>query len=308
VGRRTLPPGRFSLDPGRAGWQRGAVQLNPRYGDDPVVVVEGDPTAIAGPVVRQRRRFVEELGRLSDDQWAQASRCEGWSARDVIVHLDSTNTFWTFSLSAGRAGEPTRFLATFDPVASPAELVAAAGAKPPEEVLASFSASTEAFAQLVESFTDDEWTLVAESPPGHVSATALAHHALWDSWVHERDVLLPLGRTPAEEPDEVAACLRYAAALAPGLALTNGVDATGTLALRATDPDLAFVVEVDGRVTVRDGAPTPADPIDLTLTGGAVDLVEALSMRRPLDADVPADAAWLVQGLADVFETDPDRR
>lgn len=308
MGRRTLPPGRSPLDPGRAGWQRGAVLLNPRYGDDPVVVLEGDPAAIAGPLVRQRRRFVEELGQLSDDQWAQPSRCAGWSAQDVIVHLDSTNTFWRFSLAAGRSGEPTRFLATFDPVASPAELVAGAGPKAPEEVLASFAASTEAFAQLVESMADDEWTVLAESPPGHVSASALAHHALWDSWVHERDVLLPLGLTAPEEADEVAACLRYAAALAPGLALTNGADGTGTLLVHATDPDLAVFVEVDGRVTVRDGAPTPAGPIDLMLTGDAVELVEALSMRRPLGRELPADAAWLVQGLADVFETEPDRR
>lgn len=113
------------------GWQRGVVQINPRYGDDPVVVIAGDPAAVGRPAVRQRRRFAEELARLTDDQWAHPSRCEGWSAKDVVVHLDSTNAFWAFSLSAGRTGEPTRFLATFDPVASPAELVAGAGAKAP---------------------------------------------------------------------------------------------------------------------------------------------------------------------------------
>ena len=28
----------------------------------------------------------------------------------------------------------------------------------------------------------------------------LASHALWDGWVHERDIALPLGLTPPEEP------------------------------------------------------------------------------------------------------------
>ena len=35
------------------------------------------------------------------------------------------------------------------------------------------------------------------------------HHALWDAWIHERDVLLPLGVSPTEEPDEVAALLDW---------------------------------------------------------------------------------------------------
>lgn len=284
------------------------MQLNPRYGDDPLVVLDGDPAAIAGPTVGQRRRFVEELGRLSDEQWAAPSRCEGWSAQDVVVHLDSTNAFWGFSLAAGRSGEPTRFLASFDPKAGPAELVAGAGAKAPGEVLDAFAASTESLVALLESFSAEDWTRTAEAPPGHLGAAAVVHHALWDSWVHERDVLLPLGLTPPEEPDEVAACLRYVAALAPGLALTNGADAAGTILVHATDPDLAVFVEVDGRVSVRDGAPTPDGPIDLMLTGDAVGLVEALSIRSPLDAEVPEHAAWLVQGLAEVFETDPGRR
>ena len=46
--------------------------------------------------------------------------------QDVIIHLASTNQFWAFSINQGLAGEPTQFLLGFDPVASPAELVAAA--------------------------------------------------------------------------------------------------------------------------------------------------------------------------------------
>ena len=95
------------------------MQLTPVYGADPLIVLDGPPDAILGPVVRQRRRLVDALGRLDDEQWGRPTRCEGWDARDVIVHLDSTNSFWSFSIGAGVAGSPTRFLATFDPVASP---------------------------------------------------------------------------------------------------------------------------------------------------------------------------------------------
>ena len=167
--------------------------LTPHYGDDPLVTIDGDPAAIAAPLVRQRRWVASTLAAFTDEQWSHPSRCEGWSARDVLVHLDGTNAFWTLSLAAGLRGEPTRFLATFDPVTSPATSVAQSRDQTPTEVLARFTESTEALARLVESFDPADWTVLAEAPPGHLAASVVAHHALWDSWIHERDILLPLG-------------------------------------------------------------------------------------------------------------------
>src|SRR3954454_14509808 len=97
--------------------------LRPRYGTDPVIVLDGDPAAIAEPAIRQRRRLSRLVAEFDDEQWAHPSRCAGWASRDVILHLDSTNNFWTFSIDQGRRGRPTSFLATFDPVASPVQLV-----------------------------------------------------------------------------------------------------------------------------------------------------------------------------------------
>lgn len=279
------------------------MELRPRYGDDPVVVLDGDPAAIADPAARQRRRLVDALGTLDDEQWAAPSRCEGWSVRDVVVHLDGTNAFWTHSIRAGLDGAPTELLARFDPSATPAQMVAGAGEVSPAEVLDRFAASSGALADLLCSLGPDDWSATAESPPGHVSVSTVAHHALWDSWVHERDVLLPLGVAPAEEPDEVVACLRYAAALAPGLAVTMGEDRRGVLVIESRRPAAVVEVTVAGRVTVRAGHTAGATP-DLTLSGDAVALVEALSIRRPLAPPVTGDAAWLVAGLATVFETD----
>lgn len=276
------------------------MQLAPRYGDDPIVTLDGDPAAVLGPTVRQRRRLAATLSAFSPEDWAHPSRCEGWSAADVIVHLDSTNAFWTFSITSGLQGKPTRFLATFDPVASPAELVANAPAVEPAELLARFVASTEALAATLESVAEDDWTRLAESPPGHVSISALAHHALWDSWVHERDILLPLGMTVAEEPDEVAACLRYAAALSPALAVSRGDRRTGVLAVATTEPSVEFTVSVDDRAEVRTGAA----PADLRLVGDAVQLLEALSLRRPLDQLIPTEVSWMLEGLAVTFDSD----
>ena len=268
VGRRTPPPGRFLPWTRAGGWQRGGA-AEPRYGDDPCRGRRGRPhghrPSWAGGAPASP--FVEELGRLSDDQWAQASWCEGWSAWDAIRHPTAHNTFWTFSCPAGRAASPPASSPPFDPVA-PAELVAAAGRSRPRRSSA-LPASTEAFAQLVESFTDDEGTLVAESPPGRRASDGAGPPRAWDSCTHERRRVLPLGG-PGGGADEVVAAfaLRRRIALAwPNWAWTPPARCA---MCHRPGPRLRGGPGTDGRVTVPLCA-TPADPIDLTLTGGAVD-------------------------------------
>jgi uncharacterized protein (TIGR03083 family) len=278
------------------------MQLTPRYGSDPIIRLDGDPSAIAGPVIGQRRRLVEVLSGFTDEQWAHPSRCDGWSSRDVITHLHSTNQFWSFSIAMGAKGEPTRFLATFDPVSSPEQLVADAPETTAAELLDQFAASTEALAHQFEALDAAGWLATAEAPCGHVAIGTLAHHALWDSLVHERDVLLPLGLAPTEEVDETRAALRYAAALSPAFAISRDVAGRGTLVVAPTDdPTAAFRVTVDEHVTVEAGG----GPGDLVLTGPAVDLLEALSLRIPLEPPVPSADSWWVDGLKAQFDQAP---
>ena len=276
--------------------------LTPRYDEPSFLRLElalGDPRA---PLLRQRRRLASLLGGLDDEQWATASRCEGWSVRDVVAHLVSTNQFWAFSIGAALAGEPTRFLATFDPVASPAELVDAGRSEPTADVLARFVETNESLADAVAELGDDGWSMLGEAPPGHVPLRAVALHALWDSWIHERDIVLPLGLVPVEEPDEIAGCLAYGAALGPALSVAGGATRQGAITVEATNPDLHFVVEVGETVVVRAGE---ASADALCLTGPAVGLIEALSFRGPLPCPVADDDQWLIGGLAEVFDREP---
>ena len=234
--------------------------------------------AIVAPTIRQRRRLAAAVADFTDEQWAHPSRCEGWSARDVIVHLDSTNFFWTLSIAAGLRGEPTMYLSTFDPVASPATSVAQSGDLSFAEVRDRFVESTDTLVRQLEALDTDACTMLAEAPPGHVPISSVLHHALWDAWVHERDILLPVGREPDREADEVRACLRWVAALGPALALSRGEVRTGRLAIEATNPDVEVLVEIDGRVAVTE----ESGHADVVLQGDAVELVDALSIRRPL--------------------------
>jgi uncharacterized protein (TIGR03083 family) len=277
------------------------MQLTPRYDGEQVLRLEAEVADPAAAMVRQRERFAAVLAGLDDEQWAAPSRCEGWTVQDVVDHLVGTNQFWAISITSGLAGEPTRYLAAFDPVATPAQMVAATDTSP-AETLERFMATTGQLAGAVAGLDGDGWATLAEAPPGHVAVSLVVLHALWDSWVHERDVLLPLGLVPAEEPDEIAGSLTYASAIGPTLLACGGSTRPGVLGIDGHDPEVRLVVECGEQVVIRSGSAPHGAPV---LAGPAVDLVEALTFRVPFDPPPAERDRWLFRGLAEAFDQVP---
>jgi uncharacterized protein (TIGR03083 family) len=282
------------------------MEIHPRYDAEPAVVVDGTIDEIAVPFLRQRRRFAALLHELSDAEWTAASRCEGWSAQDVVGHIVSTDGFWSVALESALAGAPSKLLVGFDPKATPAQLAEGARSVDRAELLARHAAGVESLCHAVEALTEDQGDLTAEAPPGHVSVKTMLHHALWDTWIHERDVVLPLGRTAVEEPDEIVACLRYAACLSPAFGQFTDPGRTGSLVLVAKDPDIHLVVDIGRSISA--SSDRAAAPDAVVLRGDAVELVEQLSVRTPFSHTIPAEHRWMVSSLAEVFETEPPRQ
>lgn len=278
------------------------MQVTPRYDGAPVLELEVPIGDVAVPLLRQRRRLGAILAALDEEQWVAASRCEGWSVRDVIAHLVGTNQFWTVSIVHGLRGEPTRYLQGFDPVATPAQMVDAVRTLSSADVLSQYQESVEALADVVTGLDDAAWSLVAEAPPGHIAVRAVALHALWDAWTHERDIVVPLGITHTIEPDEVAGSLYYSAAIGPALSASKGSTRGGDLSVIASDPNVAFTVHAGSTVVVTDA---PADDGAALLEGDAITLVEGLTFRAPLQHALAASDLWLVGGLSEVFDTAP---
>lgn len=247
------------------------MQLTPRYGDPPALVMDKVFDDPAGPLLRQRRRLGDVLASFSDDQWRGTSRCDGWTVADVVAHLVGTNQFWAISLAAGLRSEPTRFLATFDPVSSPPAMIQAFREQSPRDVLAQYTSSVDELAAVVEGMDDAAWETVAESPPGHVAAHVVALHALWDAWIHERDILLPLGLEHTLADDEVIGCLHYVAAVGPSFLAAGGSTRRGSLTVTATAPTAMFTVDAGSTVVVRSGDGPSGGA---RLNGDAVALVE----------------------------------
>jgi uncharacterized protein (TIGR03083 family) len=280
------------------------VQLTPRYEGPAILTIDGPSGEIGVPLARQRRRMETMLAELTDEQWATGSRCDGWAVRDVVAHLIGVNSFWHVSLVSGLRGAPTRFVAGFDPAASPPQMVAAMGPLSGAQLLEQFIATNDALLGASDALDDDGWRATAEAPPGHVSIRVMAQHALWDSWVHERDIAIPLGLACAVEPDEVGACLQYAAAISPALGLGLGHVTAGSYAVSAREPEVRFVLDVGVSVSLAADA-SAADDVPC-LCGDAVELIEALSLRAPMPASTPPQWTALVNGLQAAFDAPPD--
>lgn len=270
--------------------------LQPQYGSDPVITLDGPPGQIAAPSIRQRERLLDALSGLSDEQWNAPSRCEGWTVRDCMVHLESTNGFWEMSIRAGLAGTPTEFLASFDPAASPAAMVDASELSP-SEVVDKMRTSAQSLNDLLGSLAGGDWEALAEAPPGHITVSAVVHHALWDSWIHERDALLPLGVDVAEEPDEIEPCLRYACALAPAFSVVTDGNTNMTFSVDVDKPNASFDVTMGDSVAITSGATS-----ELVATGDAVELLEAVSQRVPYGSGTPEAIQRAFDGLGRVFD------
>lgn len=276
--------------------------LTPRYDGVPAMTIDGPAGDQRDPLLRQRRRMESLLGALTDEQWSHPTRCDGWTVQDVVAHLVGTNQFWQASIASGLAGQPTRVLARFDPAATPPLMVEPMRSMTSQEVLEEFVDSNRGFFDVVGMLDDATWSMLAEAPPGHIPIRLVVNHAMWDAWIHERDIALPLGITTDEEPDEVRSCLRYVAALAPTLAQSREPALRGSLVIDATDPECRYVVEAGATVTVHSGT-APSGSVQLR--GRAVDLVEALSIRAPIDQPVAEEGRWLLGGLADAFDRSP---
>ena len=273
------------------------MKITPRYDTEPLVRLTPMVEGIASTVTLQRDRLAATLADLDDDQWATPSRCEGWSVQDVLIHLASTNRFWAHSINQGLAGVPTRYLLGFDPVAAPAQLVAAAQGTAPADTLTEFVQGNQALADALSSV--DDWEVLAEAPPGHIAIGLVAIHALWDSWVHERDVVIPLGLEPVVDDAELEACLLYAGALGPSFQASRGSTREGAIALETTAPAVNAVIEAGSVVRIHRGAP-PSGAV--VLAGDSVEVLEQLSFRAPFTPPGTEHDRWLFEGLAEVFD------
>lgn len=273
------------------------MKINPHYGAQAMKVTTETPD-IRRAFLGQQRRIMSTAAALTDQQLLAPSRCEGWSAADVLEHLGGVAQFWMMSMAAGVAGKPTMVLSGFDPEATPREMVAGSDAASVDHVRNQYLAAAVQLDQTIAALSDDEWATIVEAPPGHVTIGTMLHHALWDCWTHERDIVLPLGIEPVEDPAEVTCVLAHAIGLTAAFAMQFAGSRSAQIGVLAVDPLVELTVDVARTTVVSFESPQAGVPV---LTGSAVNLVEGITCRQPLDLSSLGDQAWVVEGLAKVF-------
>lgn len=257
-----------------------------------------------------RARFESTLRGLSAEDWQRPTRCAAWSVREVIGHLTVVDGFWAMTFANGRDGqEPTTFLRGFNPSSSTDDLVAATLSLSIDELLERFASGTVALGSVLDPLTDGQWHHRMESPLGHLPMLCSAGHMFWDSWLHERDILAPMGVTLPGSADEVLAATWFSFCFAGlqggtlddpnpvGLGPDAPIDATVTF---DDLPGVALRVRVDTAIQVSRAEPDA----DGTSAGSAAEFVDACAGRAPLQpilARLPEDLAAQVARAAQVL-------
>ena len=111
----------------------------------------------------------------------------GWSAHDVVRHLCDGNAI---GIAASPDDRTLDITASFDPRITPCRWLAASASKPPDATLGRFVATTGEALGIGRYRLAQGVRFNGRLPYGPMDWTVLVLHHFWDSWIHERDVLL----------------------------------------------------------------------------------------------------------------------
>ena len=240
------------------------------------VRVELDPAPVLQAYARHRRQFAEDVQSFDEDALAVPSRCAGWSVADVVRHCIDADGW----IQAIWTGAPLPF-EHFDPTRTPDDFVVAGRSILDPEVRDRYGPSADAVVADVTARPPERWGDAAFSPLGAVPWWLSAVHMFYDSWLHRRDVLLPLGRDPEPAADETLPMVAYSLAI------------VGILSSGPTEAEIAGVrmVRADGPVVVSAAGGNGADP------AAQAAIVDAISGRGSLEDALPGEDPALVHRL-----------
>ena len=258
-----------------------------------------DPGASLYTLAGQRRRFASAVEGLTVDELARPSRCAEWTVADVLRHLvwvdRSVRRIWAGDQSIAPG---------FDPRITPNQAVQDDRVISDEEIREQYLLSTETMIVDLASSGPERFGRPSLSPAGRVPWWMSAVHVGWDSSIHERDVLLPVGRSVEERPSETSLFLAYSLVLTSFLAgrapLRVRVD--GIELCRETGPVIvAAVANGDS------GEDLARQPVAIVTTDDPVKVIDGMSGRGSVEQSLKGDADTVrrLGGLARYFSSPP---
>jgi fatty-acyl-CoA synthase len=249
-----------------------------------------DPAHLLDVFAAQRRRFVTVLRGFGPDDWAAPTRCAEWSAHHVVRHLADCTAIMLVS----GPGDGTLDLAEgFDPRTTPRAWLAASDTETSGASLDRLVATTDKLLFAARDRLRHGSRFDVRLPFGPMDWTVRLLHGFWDSWVHERDLLLAQGADHVTDGDATAYAAGYGVFIAAAVAPMLGDPVRATLRLGG-DGGGTFDVGGGDSVTLT---------VDRAATAGpsAAEVADALAGRSP-DAAVGDVPAGLLR-MAEFFNT-----
>jgi uncharacterized protein (TIGR03083 family) len=252
-----------------------------------------DPGHLLGVFGKQRQRFVRVLRGFGPGDWAAPTRCTAWSAHDVVRHLCDCN-----AVAAGADDHALDLTAGFDPRITPRGWLTASAGESPGATLGRFVTTTGELFALVRDRLARRQRFDVHLPYGPMDWTVLILHAFWDSWLHERDVLLARGSQHTTEGDATVYATAYGLFIAAAVASMFGDQVQEKLTLGG-DGGGVFDVDAHSTITLTVTRITTAGP-------PATEVADALAGRAQTATvlgDLPASSRAALSRMADFFNT-----
>ena len=254
-----------------------------------------DPGHLLEVFGRQRQRFAAVLQGFGPGDWAAPTRCADWSAHEVVRHLCDGNMKLT---AAGPDDRTLDLTAGFDPRITPRSWPAVSAGRSTGATFSCFLATTDELLAGARDRLAHGHSFDVRPPYGPMDWTILVLHAFWDSWLHERDVLLARGREHPTDGDATLYATAYGLFIAAAVASMFGDQVRHKLTLGG-DGGGVFELDSRGAVTLTVTRVTTAGP-------PAAEVADALAGRSPIAAvlgDLPARSRAALSRMADFFNT-----
>ncbi len=235
-------------------------------------------------------RIVEAWQALTPKQWEQTSRNPAWSVHDTVRHVADT-----MQLGASQVlGEPAPFaLGEFDPRTTPEVWLAESAGDVPDRTIERFAVAAQRLRSGVgeQMAAGDSSRAATVYGPAHWTVNVV--HVFWDSWLHERDVLIPLGLRAESTTDEqrLAALYGLLMAMVPARMIEQPFDAT--IDLTGSGGHVVTAVHDSGVISSAESLTAEAD-----LAADLCSIVDSLSGRGTALEDLIPEAPAMLGSLA----------
>jgi len=182
------------------------------------------PEGLTDLLAVHHHRLIDTWQGLGPAQWAHQSRNTQWSVHDTVRHVADVMERTVVVANGGQGLNKT----DFDPRSTPIAWLATSEGETPSVTIERFAkASASHRARISERFAQLD-TARERTVYGTAHWTVNVVHVLWDSWLHERDVLIPLGlpADSSEGEERLVGLYGLLMALVPSMRMGQSVSST----------------------------------------------------------------------------------